>query len=138
MYINHRPAFGLDPYEIYNAFRILNKKYETHDQSLPRHVFLDELQSRGEHMTDFEIADCVTNLLHTNHQVDELSKDEIDELINKYLPDEVTVDKFMNEIVGIDTNDFEDILQTWETIKQKNTARLHQSKRVLSARFEDL
>ncbi len=137
MYINHRPAFGLDPYEIYNAFKIINKKYGNESESLPRHIFLEELQSGGEHMTDFELADCITHLLHTNHQVDELNQDEITDLIDKHLPEDVTVDKFMSEIVGIQADDFDEILQTWEAIRQKNTARLNQSKRVLSARSQE-
>lgn len=55
MYINHRPAFGLDPYEIYNAFNTLSRKYnnQTYDlQSIPRHVFLSELQKRGKLIVD--------------------------------------------------------------------------------------
>jgi hypothetical protein len=136
VYINHRPAFGLDPYEIYNAFRIINNKYQNESESLPRHVFLEELQTSGEHMTEYELADCVTNLLHTKHQVDELSQQEISDLIDKHLPEEISVDKFMSEMVGIQTDDFDSILQTWEAIRQKNTAQLNQSKRVLSARSQ--
>ena len=91
----------------------------------------------GEHMTDFELADCVANLLHTNHQVDELSKDELTNLIEKYLPEEISVDKFMTDIVGIDTSDFNQILETWEKIKQKNTARLNMSKNIVTARSQE-
>ena len=143
VYLNHRPAFGLDPYEIYNAFQTINKKHQNNYESsettlLPRHVFVEELQTRGEHMTDFELADCISHLLHTNHQVDELSKKEIVALINKYLPEDVTVDKFMADIVSIPSDDFDQILQTWEQIRVKNTARLNQSKRILSARSQDL
>ena len=52
VYINHRPAFGLDPYEIYNSFKILNKGYEIEDDDsnqnhIPRFVFLNELQTKG-------------------------------------------------------------------------------------------
>ena len=52
MYINHRPAFGLDPYQIYNAFKLLNQGYQTEEPGeslaqLPRFLFLNELQSKG-------------------------------------------------------------------------------------------
>lgn len=48
VYINHRPAFGLDPYEIYNSFKILSKKDDGDNYDLlPRHIFLNELQSIG-------------------------------------------------------------------------------------------
>ncbi len=141
MYINHRPAFGLDPYEIYNAFKTLNNKYnnenEDEEEHLPRHIFLDELQSRGEHMTDYELADCITHLLHTNHAVDEMSNEEQTQLIEKYLPEEVSVDRFMTDIIGIDTEDFDQILQTWERIRQNNTTRLHQSRKILTARSQE-
>ncbi|CAF0707326.1 unnamed protein product, partial [Brachionus calyciflorus] len=36
LYINHRPAFGLDPYEIYNSFKTLSR--HANSDYLPRHV----------------------------------------------------------------------------------------------------
>ena len=110
-------------------FKVLNDTFDrTSSEGLPRHVFLNELQSRGEHMTDYELADCVSNLLHTNHQVDELSNEQIGNLIEKYLPDNLTVDKFMSDIIGVNTGDFEEILEAWESIRKVNTPRLNQSK----------
>ena len=133
LYINHRPAFGIDPLQIYNAFKVLNDNFDRRrDEGLPRHIFLNELQSRGEHMTDYELADCVSNLLHTNHQVDELSNEQINNLIDKYLPENLTVDKFMSDIIGVNTDDFEDILEAWENIRKVNTPRLNQSKSMFS------
>lgn len=83
-------------------------------------------------MTDYELADCVANLMHTNDQVDELNNQQIAELIEKYLPENLSVDKFMSDILGVDTNDFDGILQTWENIRKANTPRLNQAKKMLS------
>ena len=127
MYINHRPAFGLDPYEIYNAFRVISNGTDSID-AVPRKLFLDELQARGEHMTDYELADCLSHLMHTDQQVDEMSTDQWSRLIDQHLPEEITVDKFMSDLVGVPTENFDDILQTWETIRQANTPRVAKKK----------
>ncbi len=48
MYINHRPAFGLDPYEIYKSFNLIKLGYDLENEdSIPRHLFFDSLQRRG-------------------------------------------------------------------------------------------
>ena len=83
-------------------------------------------------MTDYELADCVSHLLHTNHQVDELSHEQIANLIDKYLPEHLTVDKFMTDLIGVDTREFEDILEAWENIRKVNTPRLNQSKQMFA------
>jgi hypothetical protein len=138
VYINHRPAFGLDPYEVYNAFKLLNKGYSDGESepesgaSLPRFVFLNELQSKGEHITDYELADCVSNLLHTSNQVDEMSHEDMASLIDKHIPETLSVDKFMTDLLGIPEQDFDQIMETWERIKVANTPRLKQSKQVLA------
>ena len=92
--------------------------------AIKRENFLDEIQSRGEHMTDYELADCLSNLMHANYQVDELSPDELSHLIDKHLPRSLTVDKFMTDLIGIPTENFEEILQTWEKIRVANTPRV--------------
>jgi len=130
VYINHRPAFGLDPYQIYNSFKVLSNELQN-EESIPRHLFLNELQTQGEHMTDYELADCVSNLMHLNSdQVDEMTKDEMSELLNNYLPEEVTIDRFMSDIVGVPSENFEEILQAWEAIRQanipKSARRIHE------------
>lgn len=119
LYINHRSAFGLDPYQIYNSFKVLSDELQN-EESIPRHLFLNELQTHGEHMTDYELADCVSNLMHLNNQVDEMNKDEMSNLLDGYLPEEITIDKFMTDIIGVPSENFEDILETWENIRKAN------------------
>lgn len=74
-------------------------------------------------MTDYELADCISNLMHKGYQVDEMSKEDMVNLLDKYLPENLTVDKFMSDIIGVPPEDFEEILKTWETIKQANSPR---------------
>lgn len=71
-------------------------------------------------MTDYELADCVSNLMHLSNQVDEMSKGEMSDLLDSYLPEEITIDKFMSDIVGVPAENFEEILQAWENIRQAN------------------
>ena len=140
MYINHRPAFGLDPYEIYNAFQLLKNttttdsesELDTNDSSLHRSVFLNELQKRGEHMTDYELADCLSSLLHLNNRVDEMSYDELAVLIDKNIPEKLTVERFLDDLLGIPSHDFDQIIETWEKIRVANSPRLNQSKNLLN------
>ena len=44
VYINHRPAFGLDPHEIYRSFKILSKNKK---QTISRSAFINEVQTIG-------------------------------------------------------------------------------------------
>ena len=71
-------------------------------------------------MTDYELADCVSNLMHLNSQVDEMTKDEMSNLLDNYLPEKITIDKFMTDIVGVPNENFDEILQAWEAIRQAN------------------
>lgn len=96
------------------------------------------LNLKGEHMTDYELSDCISNLLHLNKEVDEMSKEEMAGLVDKYFPESLSVDRFMSDIIGVPTEDFEQVLDTWERIKQSNTPRLNSSKKILSARTHDL
>ncbi|RNA14704.1 WD repeat-containing 66 [Brachionus plicatilis] len=83
-----------------------------------------ELQTHGEHMTDYELADCISNLLHLNKDVEDFTKEEISSLIDRNFPEELSVDKFMSDILGVPADDFDQILNTWERIKQANTPRV--------------
>ena len=74
-------------------------------------------------MTDYELSDCISNLMHKGYQVDEMSKEDMNDLLDKYLPEKLTVDKFMSDIIGVPTDDFEEILKTWESIRQANSPR---------------
>lgn len=78
--------------------------------------------NKGEHMTDYELAESLSSLLYLNREVDEMSKDQIESLIDSHLAEDLTVDNFMSELIGIPYEDFENILDTWENIQQANRA----------------
>ena len=73
-------------------------------------------------MTDVELAECLSHLLYLNRQVDEMNRDQIETLIDSHLAEDLTVDNFMADLIGIPTDDFEQILNTWENIQQVNQA----------------
>lgn len=73
-------------------------------------------------MTDYELAECLSDLLYLNEPVDEMSKDEMGKLIDSHLAEDITVDSFMSDLIGIPTEHFNEILNTWQTIKETNTS----------------
>lgn len=93
---------------------------------------------KGEHVTDYELADCISNLLHLNNQVDEMSHEQMAGLIDQHIPENLTVDKFMTELLGIPSTDFDEIMETWDKIRSSNTPRLKQSKKLLSNRESEI
>jgi hypothetical protein len=74
-------------------------------------------------MTDYELSDCISNLMHKGYLVDEMTKEDMSNLLDKYLPENLTVDKFMSDIIGVPSDDFEEILKTWESIRLANSPR---------------
>ncbi|NXD69860.1 CF251 protein, partial [Eolophus roseicapillus] len=63
LYVNHRPAFGLSMNKIRRAFQVLGYDNENGDKVIDRGDLLWLLQCRGEHMTEDELALCLTTLL---------------------------------------------------------------------------
>ena len=76
VYINHRPAFGLNPADLHRAFDVLCDQISSLDgqPQMTRENLLNLLQQCGEHMSDYEMADCLSNLLHLNNQSTDLFK----------------------------------------------------------------
>lgn len=74
VYINHRPAFGLNPADLHRAFDVLCDQISPADgqPEMTREDLLKLLQQCGEHMSDYEMADCLSNLLHLNNQSTDL------------------------------------------------------------------
>ncbi|CAF0870190.1 unnamed protein product [Rotaria sp. Silwood1] len=66
VYINHLPAFGLNPADLNQAFNGLSDRLnpDNNQPQITRENLLFLLQQYGEHMNDYEMADCLGNLLH--------------------------------------------------------------------------
>ncbi|KAM9329614.1 cilia- and flagella-associated protein 251 [Gastrophryne carolinensis] len=66
LYVNHRPAFGLCFDELKQAFQVLGFTNEQGQLTMSREDLLQLLQTKGEHMTEEEVAEYFTTLLGLN------------------------------------------------------------------------
>ncbi|KAL5017193.1 hypothetical protein ScPMuIL_006782 [Solemya velum] len=104
LYINHRPAFGLSPEKIKWAFDVLG--LPTNDgNAIERGDMLDMLQSKGEHMTEYELAEYLTTLLGFNaeggsSELQDFDASVVGDVIDKNLPHHITSEMFSNEVLG--------------------------------------
>lgn len=104
LYINHRPAFGLDPQKLVHAFKTLGVP-SAQGNSIERGYLLDLLQTKGEHMTEYELAEYLTTLLGFNveggsSELQEFDSSTAGDIIDQNLPVNVTEEMFANEILG--------------------------------------
>ncbi|XP_078482961.1 cilia- and flagella-associated protein 251-like [Ciona intestinalis] len=106
LYVNHRPAFGLSPDEIRKAFSVLATRTDDTEASVDRSTLLSVLQRKGEHMTEHELAECLTTLLGFNPEGgfdadDVINYDTVNKDLEDSLPEFVTADIFANEMLGL-------------------------------------
>ncbi|KFP24469.1 WD repeat-containing protein 66, partial [Colius striatus] len=106
LYVNHRPAFGLSMTEIQRAFRVLGYDNEHGDKVIDRGNFLLLLQSRGEHMTEDELAQCLTTLLGKcprggGSDPDTCHPSGAAALAEEEIPEEITAEIFVTHILGL-------------------------------------
>ncbi|XP_071181145.1 cilia- and flagella-associated protein 251-like isoform X1 [Mytilus edulis] len=104
LYINHRPAFGLDPGKLLTAFETLGIQ-TSQGNAIERGDLLDMLQTKGEHMTEYELAEYLTTLLGFNAEggSSELQEFEVNtagDIIDQNLPHHITGEMFANEVLG--------------------------------------
>ncbi|XP_043354194.1 cilia- and flagella-associated protein 251 isoform X3 [Dermochelys coriacea] len=108
LYINHRPAFGLSMKEIQNAFQVLGYDTENGEIVINKGVLLQQLQCRGEHMTEEELAECFTTLLGMNPEGGRSELGIYDysgaaALMEEEIPEEITAEIFTADILGLPT-----------------------------------
>ncbi|XP_075625551.1 cilia- and flagella-associated protein 251 isoform X2 [Balearica regulorum gibbericeps] len=108
LYINHRPAFGLSMKNIQAAFQVLGYDNENGDKVIDRGDLLLLLQRRGEHMTEDELAECLTALLGRRPGGGGSERDTYDPsgaaaLTEEEIPEEITAEIFAADILGLPT-----------------------------------
>ncbi|XP_019394275.1 PREDICTED: WD repeat-containing protein 66 isoform X2 [Crocodylus porosus] len=106
LYINHRPAFGLSVKEIQSAFQVLGYENENGEKVIKRGDLLQLLQCRGEHMTEEELAECLSTLLGMNPEGGTSELGTCDPagaagLIEEEIPEEITAERFTADILGL-------------------------------------
>ncbi|ESO91649.1 hypothetical protein LOTGIDRAFT_191347 [Lottia gigantea] len=104
LYVNHRPAFGLSAEKVLEAFDILGIP-TNNGNAVDRGDLLDMLQSKGEHMTENELAEYLCTLLGNNEEGGSSELHNIDptvagDLIDQNLPHHITADMFSQQILG--------------------------------------
>ncbi|KAL8575873.1 hypothetical protein ACOMHN_014878 [Nucella lapillus] len=104
LYVNHRPAFGLSPEKLQWAFDTLGVSSPA-GGSIDRGELLDILQSRGEHMTEYELAEYLTTLLGFNPEGGSSEMHDLDtttaaDVIDQNLPHQINAVMFAREILG--------------------------------------
>ncbi|XP_065424173.1 cilia- and flagella-associated protein 251 isoform X3 [Chrysemys picta bellii] len=110
LYINHRPAFGLSIKEIQNAFQVLGYDTENGEIVINREDLLQQLQCRGEHMTEEELAECLTTLLGVNPEGGRSELGIYDPsgaaaLMEEEIPEEISAEIFTADILGLPTSE---------------------------------
>ncbi|XP_009878650.1 PREDICTED: WD repeat-containing protein 66 [Charadrius vociferus] len=106
LYINHRPAFGLSMKKIQRAFQVLGYDNENGDKVIDRGDLLLLLQCRGEHMTEDELAQCLTTLMGKRPREGGSEPDAYDPsgaaaLTEEEIPAEITAEIFTADILGL-------------------------------------
>ncbi|KFQ43220.1 WD repeat-containing protein 66, partial [Nestor notabilis] len=103
LYVNHRPAFGLSMNKIQRAFQVLGYDNENGDKVIDRGDLLWLLQCRGEHMTEDELALCLTTLLGRRPGGEGSDSDTSGEaaLTEEEIPAEITAEIFAGDILGL-------------------------------------
>ncbi|XP_077995257.1 cilia- and flagella-associated protein 251-like [Glandiceps talaboti] len=105
LYVNHRPAFGLSTDQLQRAFEILGVLDNNGTPAIDRGELLDLLQSKGEHMTETELAEYLTTLLGCNpeggsSELGRYDPDHAGDVIEDELPENITADMFADEVLG--------------------------------------
>ncbi|XP_077862113.1 cilia- and flagella-associated protein 251-like [Saccoglossus kowalevskii] len=105
LYVNHRPAFGLSISQLQRAFEVLGLDDGTGVPAIDRGELLDLLQSKGEHMTEHDLAEFLTTLLGYNPEGGSSELGLYDpanagDIIEDNLPESINSDMFASQVLG--------------------------------------
>ncbi|KAM8812106.1 cilia- and flagella-associated protein 251 [Rhynchonycteris naso] len=105
VYLNHRPPFGNTMGNVQKSFDILGHTNSKGKKVIRREDFLQLLMTKGEHMTEEEMSDCFASLLGLNPEgwksEPAASSVKGSETCFEKLPDEITAEIFVTEILGL-------------------------------------
>ncbi|XP_055963152.1 cilia- and flagella-associated protein 251 [Sorex fumeus] len=110
LYVNHRPPFGNTFSDIQASFNTLGHTNAQGQKAIRREDFLTLLLTRGEHMTEEELRDCLTTLCGLNPEgwrseppsaSLEGSQEDSEFCYKDELPEEITAEIFTTEILGL-------------------------------------
>ncbi|XP_006865552.1 PREDICTED: WD repeat-containing protein 66 [Chrysochloris asiatica] len=105
VYINHRPPFGNTMSGIQHSFDVLGYTNSEGKKVIQRENFLSLLLTKGEHMTKEEMLDCFATLFGINPEgwksEPATSFFKGIEISLEELPDEITAETFVTEILGL-------------------------------------
>lgn len=107
LYVNHRPAFGLSPFDLHEAFSKLGTPGDE-GFAIDRDRLLSLLQNKGEHMTEAELAELMSTLLGLGELGGSAETGIYDasnarEFLRKYLSEDITADSFAAQVLGFVT-----------------------------------
>ncbi|CAF2834945.1 unnamed protein product [Rotaria sp. Silwood2] len=128
LYINHRPAFGLNPADLNHAFNVLCNQYDPEDgqPQMNRENLLYLLQQYGEHMSDYEMADCLANLLHLNNEstemFDTMNAEDASQFIENQLPEQVTLQTFMEDLLKMPSQYVDQVMYSIKTQQKQRSS----------------
>lgn len=107
LYVNHRPAFGISPFDLHEAFSKLGTPSDE-GFALDRDNLLSLLQNKGEHMTEAEMAEVMSTLLGIGElggsaETGTYSASDAGEFFRAHLPENITADNFAAQVLGFQT-----------------------------------
>ncbi|EDV24111.1 uncharacterized protein TRIADDRAFT_57268 [Trichoplax adhaerens] len=105
LYINHRPAFGIPPGRLNEVFKILGIE-QNGQYTIDRGDLLKVLQSKGEHITESELAECFGTLLGYSDIGGSLETasyyptDNSETLLEEQLSENISANTFAEQVLG--------------------------------------
>ncbi|XP_032233978.2 cilia- and flagella-associated protein 251 [Nematostella vectensis] len=111
LYVNHRPAFGLSPMELHDAFNHLGEPSDEGFQ-INRDQLLALLQNKGEHMTEAELAEYMSTLmgiadLGGSAETGTFDASNATAQLSAQLPEFFTADSFAAQVIGFGGEELE-------------------------------